>query len=302
VETTAQDRYYTRTGAPSVEIPRLEPVVYGTTGDGPLDEKALRDYDRDGYLVVPDLLPDDDVRRLRTELGRLLTAPELAGDERVITEPGSTDVRSIFAVHVVSPVLRDLAADGRVAGIARQLLGSPVYLHQTRANYKPGFTGRDFYWHSDFETWHCEDGMPAMRALSVSISLTDNYDFNGPLMVMPGSHRTYVTGSGSTPQDNYKRSLKDQEVGVPDQAALTALADRYGIRQFTGPAGGAIFFDCNLMHGSNGNITPYPRSNLFFVYNSVHNTLREPFGVADRRPGFLGARDFTAVGAGGAAC
>jgi hypothetical protein len=48
-----------------------------------------------------------------------------------------------------------------VVGPARQLLGSDVYVHQSRVNFKPGFNGQDFYWHSDFETWHAEDGMPA---------------------------------------------------------------------------------------------------------------------------------------------
>jgi ectoine hydroxylase len=45
------------------------------------------------------------------------------------------------------------------------------------------------------------------------------------------------------------------------------------------------------MHGSNGNITPYPRSNVFFVYNSVENTLGEPFAAEHERPWFLGSRE-----------
>ena len=53
--------------------------------------------------------------------------------------------------------------------IAEQILGSQVYIHQSRVNLKPGFKGKEFYWHSDFETWHIEDGMPRMRALSCSI-------------------------------------------------------------------------------------------------------------------------------------
>lgn len=58
------------------------------------------------------------------------------------------------------------------ARAGRQILGSEVYIHQSRVNYKPGYGGTGFYWHSDFETWHSEDGMPRMRALSVSIALT----------------------------------------------------------------------------------------------------------------------------------
>jgi ectoine hydroxylase len=137
--------------------------------------------------------------------------------------------------------------------------------------------------------------MPRMRAVSVSIALTENFDTNGGLMIMPGSHRTFVGCTGETPKDNYKRSLKMQEAGTPSRKSLTELADRHGIKLFTGPAGSATWFDCNCMHGSGDNITPYPRSNVFIVFNSVHNTAAEPFAAPARRPEFIGARDFTPV-------
>ncbi|MGA6876617.1 ectoine hydroxylase, partial [Streptomyces sp. FT05W] len=42
-------------------------------------------------------------------------------------------------------------------------------------------------------------------------------------------------------------------------------------------------------------ITPYARSNVFIVFNSVDNTAQEPFAAPVRRPDFIGARDFTPV-------
>jgi ectoine hydroxylase len=50
------------------------------------------------------------------------------------------------------------------------------------------------------------------------------------------------------------------------------------------------------MHGSNSNITPFPRSNVFVVFNSVENTLGEPFGALSPRPTFIASRDFAPVG------
>jgi ectoine hydroxylase len=198
-------------------------------------------------------------------------------------------------VHKISEVFAEIVRDPRVVERARQILGSDVYVHQSRVNFKPGFGGGDFYWHSDFETWHAEDGMPRMRAVSMSISLTDNYSFNGPLMIMPGSHKRYVSCVGETPEDNYKSSLVMQGAGTPDNDTLTRMADRHGIDVLAGNAGGATMFDCNCMHGSNGNITPYPRSNVFIVFNSVENTCVEPFAASAPRPTFIGARDFTPV-------
>src|SRR5690606_15131011 len=182
------------------------------------------------------------------------------------------------------------SADERLAGVASFLLNDEVYVHQSRLNYKPGFKGKEFYWHSDFETWHTEDGMPRMRALSMSVRLAENTPNNGPLMVIPGSHKTHVTCVGETPDDHYRQSLKKQEYGVPDEMSLADLAHEHGIVAPTGKPGTVIVFDCNTMHGSNGNITPFPRSNAFLVYNAVSNALAAPFGVEKPRPEFIAAR------------
>ncbi|MFF7180376.1 ectoine hydroxylase [Streptomyces sp. NPDC008121] len=286
--TKSTDLYPTR-GASEVLTPRRDPVVWGRGGPG------LDSYERDGFLAQPDLLTDDEVAVYKSELDRLIADPAVRQDERSIIEPQSGSVRSVFEVHRISEVFARLVRDERVVGRAREILGSDVYVHQSRINVKPGFGASGFYWHSDFETWHAEDGLPRMRTVSVSIALTENHDTNGGLMIMPGSHRTFLGCEGATPKDNYKRSLQMQDAGTPSDEALTSLADAHGIRLFTGRAGSATWFDCNAMHGSGDNITPYPRSNVFIVFNSVENTAVEPFAAPVRRPEFIGARDFTPV-------
>lgn len=285
--TERTDLYPTR-GAAEVLTPRRDPVVWG-------DAPGLESYDRDGFLVEPELLGDDEVAVYRRELDRLVADPAVRSDARAIVESKSATVRSVFEVHRISEVFAQLVRDERVVGRAREILGSDVYVHQSRINVKPGFGASGFYWHSDFETWHAEDGLPRMRTVSVSIALTENHDTNGGLMIMPGSHRTFLGCAGATPKDNYKRSLQMQDAGTPSDEALTSLADAHGIRLFTGRAGSATWFDCNAMHGSGDNITPYPRSNVFIVFNSVENAAVEPFAAPVRRPEFIGARDFTAV-------
>ena len=130
-----------------------------------------------------------------------------------------------------------------------------------------------------------------MRALSMSITLTDNSAHNGPLMLIPGSHKQFVSCVGETPDQNYKSSLKIQEIGTPDQDNLSQMVDENGIVAPVGPAGSVLIFDCNTMHGSGTNITPYPRSNLFFVYNAMSNQLVAPFGGTKPRPNFLATRE-----------
>ena len=286
-----QDIYPSRHAKVAEFLPRLDPVVHGDwTEDAPISREQADAFDRDGYLVLENLFSDEEVAFLQREAGKLLADPDALEEETVITEPGEREIRSIFRIHAQSPVVARLAADRRLAGVARFLLGDAVYIHQSRLNYKPGFHGKEFYWHSDFETWHVEDGMPRMRALSMSVLLAENTPHNGPLMLIPGSHRTFLTCVGETPEDHYRQSLKRQEYGVPDQDSLAELAHKHGIVAPTGKPGSVVIFDCNIMHGSNGNITPFPRANAFLVYNAVSNALGAPFGVERPRPEFIAAR------------
>ncbi len=289
--TVAHDNYPTRLDHAIAPVPRVDPAVWGDHAHGPLGQAELDAYAERGYLIRPNTLDEQWLPPLRQELERLGAELE-ADDPRVIREPGG-GIRSVFEPHLLSDIVAEVISLDTVLPIARQLLRSDVYIHQARINMMPGFTGSGFYWHSDFETWHAEDGMPAPRAVSCSIALTANYPYNGGLMVMPGSHRTYVPCVGETPENYHEASLKEQRIGVPSEDDITELAHRYGIEQFTGPAGSALWFDCNIMHGSGNNITPFPRSNIFLVFNSVENALTEPFAAPSPRPEHIGRRDAT---------
>lgn len=289
-----RDLYPSRQAPEPGLLPRIDPVVHGRWNvDSPISREQAAQFETDGYLVLRDLFTVGELALLQAETSRMLGDPSAMDPGTVITERGGDEVRSIFKIHDQSPVMARLAADERLAGVARFLLDDPVYVHQSRLNYKPGFQGKEFYWHSDFETWHVEDGMPRMRALSMSLLLAPNTANNGPLMLVPGSHHKFLTCVGETPDNHYLSSLKKQEYGVPDEVSLAGLAHEHGIVAPIGEPGTLVIFDCNVMHGSNGNITPFPRANAFIVYNAVSNQLVQPFGAKTPRPPFIAARDFT---------
>lgn len=291
---TIVDDYPSRIGTTAGVMPRLDPVLHDPRGvdtPGPLTPEQLEAFDRDGYLVLDRAFTDGEMDACMRELETFGTDPARRNRPETIIEPESESVRSVFAVHRDSEVFADLAADPRVADVARQILGSNVYVHQSRVNLKPAMTGKEFFWHSDFETWHVEDGMPRMRAVSASVAMTENTEFNGPLMLVPGSHRSYVTTVGETPERHYETSLRRQEIGVPDEESLRRLVDEGGIIAPKAARGSVIFFDCNTMHASGVNLSPYPRSNAFFVFNSVENLVAEPFSGQSPRPEHIAARE-----------
>ncbi|QGH33595.1 ectoine hydroxylase [Gracilibacillus salitolerans] len=287
-----KDLYSSRIkGMPSI-LERKDPIIHNSTAeDGPLQQKELDFYEKNGYLFKQNFFSKEEVKVLQQELKRNMNDNQSSDEPYVVRETGGDEIRSVFDVHNNDEFFHNLSSYERIVEIAQHLLGSQVYINQSRINFKPGFKGKGFYWHSDFETWHMEDGMPNMRAVSCSIILTDNYSYNGPLLLIPGSHRYFVQCVGETPENHFEQSLKMQNIGVPDHDSINWLLEKGGrIDSATGPAGSVLFFESNTMHGSNSNISPLPRSNVFFVFNSIENKLVEPFADVSARPEFVANR------------
>jgi len=276
-------------------LDRKDPVVWTKwSSEFLLTQTQVQYYVDNGYLVLKNLFSKAEIAALLAVSAALRSGETKVDPQDKISEPGSDTIRTVFRLDRHNALFDRLARDSRIPGIVQHLLGDDLYLHQSRLNYKPGFTGKEFYWHSDFETWHAEDGMPRMRAISASVLLSDNNALNGPLMLIPGSHKTFVACAGETLNKNHESSLKKQEIGVPSQDSLTKMANAHGINHVVGTAGTVILFDSNTLHGSNGNITPFTRSNAFFVYNAWSNRLLEPFAAKAPRPAFLSERAPTA--------
>ena len=287
------DTYPSRQGQAPRILERIDPVVYCEKKESHshINRSSVEHYENQGFVILRGLFSDLEISLFQKELDFLRNDPVIKESEFSISEPENNQIRSIFYIHEISPVFKKLASDSRLAGVAQFLLRDQVYVHQSRLNYKLGFRGKEFYWHSDFETWHVEDGMPQMRALSMSLMLSENLEQNGPLLVVPGSHQNFLSCQDETPDDHYKDSLRRQEYGVPSDDALTDMVDNGGIISATGKPGDLILFDCNIMHGSNSNITPYPRSSLFFVFNAMSNRVTKPFGQQNIRPEFVCSRE-----------
>ncbi|MDF1797312.1 MAG: phytanoyl-CoA dioxygenase family protein [Coxiellaceae bacterium] len=284
------DLYPSRTDEQERLSERIDPAVYGTADDGPLDQQQLDFYDDNGYLVIPGLMQDC----VNDCLVDIPTMKErLQGQDELILEPDSQVLRSVFSPELYSDACKHVSRDPRLLGAAEQILHSQTYIHHSRLNIKSAFDGKSFPWHSDFETWHVEDGVPRMRIVTGWVFLTENNEFNGSLYVIPKSHKKFVACAGATPEDNYKTSLRKQTYGVPSHDAMRTLADEGGMVGVYGPPGTVVFHEGNLMHGSADNISAYARTNLFFVYNSVENIPDKPFGADKPRPEFLARRDYT---------
>ena len=290
-----EDLYPTR-GKQEDIFERVDPVVYGEgqpKGEHSLTTEQLDFYARNGFIVIPDVFSKQEVDVFIGEYERLAASEALKGKDELVLEPDSAQPRSIFSPQRYSEVFYRLSRDHRILDKVTQILDSEVYIHHARINIKRALSGKSFPWHSDFETWHAEDGLPRCRVLSAWVMLHENNEFNGPLYLIPGSHKSFVSCAGPTPEEHHRASLRKQEYGVPSIAALERLVAKGGLVAAHGASGTLILHEGNTMHGSPDNISPAARTNLFFVYNSVANVPAEkPFAATSFRPEFLGSRDF----------
>jgi ectoine hydroxylase len=290
------DLYPTRAREEKI-IDRIDPVVFGdgqSISPFAFTKKQIQSYIKDGFLVVPDAFQKSEIESLHEEYLRLENREDLKKRDEWIFEPGSSNVRSIFSPHIFNHMYEKLSHDPRLLDRVEQILGSKVYIHQARINIKRALDGKAYPWHSDFETWHAEDGMPKMRAVSVWIMLTDNTTRNGPLNLIRKSHKKFVICTGETPAENHRNSLRNQTYGVPSQETLDELIGGGDLVAVHGRAGTLVLQDCNIMHGSPDNTSTLTRTNLFFVFNSVKNTLAsKPYATSDFRPEFLSSSNYS---------
>lgn len=292
IVSAVRDPYPTRDKSEGALIRRAEPVVYSEwTEDSPLSKEQMAQFERDGYLVLTDVFSAHELDELRAAAERASKNCAETHPGQLIKEADGEQLRTLFGVHGMEGLLKDTASNPRMLEVIQTLLNDQVYIHQSRLNFKSPHYGSGFEWHSDFETWHAEDGMPGMRAISATVLLTDEISADGSLKFMPKSHRTFVACPGETPDTKgYREAFKKQAVGKPPALFLDLLEESGGVQEVVAPAGSVLLFDCNVMHGAGKNTSEHLRANLFYVYNAVSNALNAPYAADEPRPEFLAAR------------
>lgn len=259
-----------------------------------ITDENIQFYEDNGYLLLPEFYGPAEVAAMEAEL------PALFADDsprRVLEEDGSA-VRSVYGSHTTSPVFDRLIRDPRLLTPVMRILGGDVYLHQFKINVKAGFGGEMWEWHRDYDTWHHEDGMPGMQALNVVVFLDAVTEFNGPLLVIPGSHRDtdvadFVRDEAEILSDGAPAWMANLTTKIKhslDRATIAMLAERHGLVAPKGPKGSVLLFHSNIAHGSSQNMSPFDRRIVIVSYNSVQNAL---LPVERPRPDFLAGRDFT---------
>ena len=244
-----------------------------------LTPEQLRAFDELGYLFLPEAFSDEEVAILRSEAEAIYRT-----DRQEVWREKSGAPRTAFAAHTYNDAFAILGRHPRLIEPVQQLFGEPVYMHQFKINAKAPFDGEVWQWHQDYGTWARDDGMPEARAMNIAVFLDEVMAINGPLMLIPKSHKQGVLAAG------HDRSTTSYPLWTLDNATVTRLAEAAPIVAPTGKPGCVLMFHGNLVHASPPNITPYPRKIVYLTLCAVSNHIRKP-----TRPEWIAHQDFAPI-------
>ncbi|MGO4294296.1 phytanoyl-CoA dioxygenase family protein [Chitinophaga sp. RAB17] len=263
----------------------------------------IEQYHENGYLLLENVFSAGEVDHIRREMIKVIAEDS---PRRILEKNGA--VRSFFAPDHTNETFKRIVCLKRMVIPSSQLIGSDVYAHQTKINSKSAMIGDWWEWHQDYTFWKNDDGMQTPDVLTAMIYLSDTNEFNGPMLLIPGSHKTGTVNDeeNSAPNgdndnewfENYKASTFYMTALTADlkytlkQHEIARWAERKGIVSAKGPAGSVLFFHGNVFHASSNNLSPWDRHTFLVTYNSTRNTLTE---VERPRPAFIANRNYEKI-------
>ncbi|MEH1944156.1 MAG: phytanoyl-CoA dioxygenase family protein [Nostoc sp.] len=265
-----------------------------------LTQEQLLIYKNQGYILLSEYLSLTEVEILKAELSALSTENS---PKRILEKDGST-VRSLHGLHTENDVFNSLTRHPFIVEPAMQIVDNQVYIYQFKVNLKAAFTGDIWKWHQDYIYWRKEDGMPRPQVVNAMCLLDDMNEFNGPLFLIPGSHKEKMIDITANPRVTNTKSDKsgDNPAWISSfsanlkyslsQELVADLVSKYGITFIKAAAGSVLFFDSNIVHASSNNISPFGRSTVIITYNSIENI---PLQIQNPRPDFLVSKDYRPV-------
>lgn len=218
-----------------------------------LTKLQIDSYYEKGYLAVENVLSLGELQELRKVTDNFVDQSRALTKHTDIfgLEPGhsaeSPKVRRIKAPSKQHPVYDHMMRHKIIVDIVAQLIGPDIRMNGDKLNMKSPQGGSPVEWHQDWAFYpHTNDDL-----LSVGIAIDDMMLKNGPLLVVPGSHKGPL----------YSHHQNGVFVG-----AITDTFDKSQAIPLEVKAGGITIHHARTLHGSAPNSSKIPRRLLLFQY------------------------------------
>jgi len=227
------------------------------------DQQAL--FWQQGYLIVENIIDADTLVKMQIEFNdwvyqsRKYTQPygtSIDGRPRFDIEIGhsanSPALRRVNAPTDISKTYFDVMSSSRMTNCVADLIGPNVKFHHAKINSKQPDSATAVKWHQDFPfTPHSNDDL-----VTALLMIDDVTEENGPLEVVPGSHRGELY------------SLWHD--GIFTGAVADDIAERCRRQAVmcTGVSGSVCLMHTRLLHGSAPNVSTAARTLFICVYSA----------------------------------
>lgn len=228
-----------------------------------LDAKDKAQYEKDGYLVVKDVLNEEETKELIKATDELIqmSMEKIKSDKYFILEESHSSEKSllkrsrVICPSMVHPVWHKALRHSKLLDIISQLVDSPSirYIMQEKIHMKfPGEGGSSaIKWHQDWAFLpHTNDSI-----VTVGLAVDDSTKENGCLQVVPGTHKQPILS-------HFKDGKFVSSITDPSFDSSKAVDVEV-------PAGGASFHHVRAAHASCRNNSTRSRRVCFTQYCAV---------------------------------
>jgi phytanoyl-CoA hydroxylase len=224
-----------------------------------LNSSQIDEYRAAGALVVPDVLSQEEILRLRrvsdefVENSRKVTRNDDIYDLEDSHTPALPRVRRIKSPELHHPAYGELVRHRKITAVLNDLLGADIRFDVGKLNMKTAGGGAAVEWHQDWAFYpHTNDNLAA-----VGVMMDDMELINGPLMIVPGTHKGPIFDHHC---DGRFCGAMDPAKGDIDYSTAVPL---------TGPAGSITVHHVRTVHGSAPNTSSKERRLLLLQYRAA---------------------------------
>jgi len=224
-----------------------------------LTAEQISFYAENGYVKVEGAVAPDQLARMQAVTADLIDASRsvrVSDDIYDLDDGHSPDAPRLTRVklpHKRDPVFQEVLKNSGVTQAINDLLGPDTVLITSKLNTKAPGGGRAVEWHQDWAFYpHTNDDV-----LACGVWLEDVDVDNGPLMVMPGTHRGPILSHHT--DGIFCGAISADDPQFDPSKAVT----------LTGKAGDMSIHHVRTLHGSAPNQSDRARKILFFEVSAA---------------------------------
>lgn len=228
-----------------------------------LSEAQKDQFWTDGVIVLENAVTDNQLNQLRqvfaswVEESRAHTddyGETMDGRARFDLQPGhnaeAPALRRVQSPEEVSDIYAAIMREARTVDYCAELIGPSLRFHHGKVNSKQPGSKTEVKWHQDFPF----QPMTNDDIITCLLFLDDVTLENGPLEVIPGSHKGPLYSHW---HDGVFTGAVDPAIVAEHKAEIVSC---------TGKAGSVCMMHASLLHGSTANLSDEPRTLYITTY------------------------------------